>query len=106
MVIKATIFHTFAWALDNFGSGIGSFANLKNLSMDYLKIDGAIIRGLGSDDVSQAMVAAMIKLASTLKIRVIAEHVETDTAFSLVRDMGVDFIQGYAVGRPKALQLH
>lgn len=94
------------FALDNFGSGIGSFANLKNLSMDYLKIDGAIIRGLGSDDVSQAMVAAMIKLASTLKIRVIAEHVETDTAFSLVRDMGVDFIQGYAVGRPKALQLH
>ncbi len=94
------------FALDDFGSGIGSFANLKNLSMDYLKIDGAIIRGLGSDDVSQAMVAAMIKLASTLKIRVIAEHVETDTAFSLVRDMGVDFIQGYAVGRPKALQLH
>jgi len=94
------------FALDNFGSGIGSFANLKNLSMDYLKIDGAIIRGLGSDDVSQAMVSAMIKLASTLKIRVIAEHVETDTAFSLVRDMGVDFIQGYAVGRPKALQLH
>ena len=94
------------FALDNFGSGIGSFANLKNLSMDYLKIDGAIIRGLGSDDVSQAMVSAMIKLASTLKIRVIAEHVETDTAFSLVRDMGVDFIQGYAVGRPEALQLH
>jgi len=94
------------FALDNFGSGIGSFANLKNLSMDYLKIDGAIIRGLGSDDVSRAMVAAMIKLASTLKIRVIAEHVETDTAFSLVRDMGVDFIQGYAVGRPEALQLH
>ncbi|MGB5623705.1 MAG: EAL domain-containing protein, partial [Gammaproteobacteria bacterium] len=93
------------FALDDFGSGIGSFANLKNLSMDYLKIDGAIIRGLGSDDVSQAMVAAMIKLARTLKIRVIAEHVETDTVFSMVRDMGVDFIQGYAVGRPEALQL-
>ncbi len=94
------------FALDDFGSGIGSFANLKNLSMDYLKIDGAIIRGLGSDDVSQAMVAAMIKLARTLKIRVIAEHVETDTVFTMVRDMGVDFIQGYAVGRPEAIQLH
>ena len=94
------------FALDNFGSGIGSFANLKNLSMDYLKIDGAIIRGLVSDDVSHAMVAAMIKLAATLNIRVVAEHVETDTVFSMVRDMGVDFIQGYAVGRPEALKLH
>jgi len=94
------------FALDDFGSGIGSFANLKNLSMDYLKIDGAIIRGLGKDVVSQAMVAAMIKLARTLKIRVIAEHVETDTVFSMVSEMGVDFIQGYAVGRPEALQLH
>ncbi|MGB5210361.1 MAG: EAL domain-containing protein [Gammaproteobacteria bacterium] len=94
------------FALDNFGSGIGSFANLKNLSMDYLKIDGAIIRGLGTDDVSHAMVSAMIKLAGTLKIRVVAEHVETDTVFSTVRDMGVDFIQGYAVGRPEALKLH
>ncbi len=94
------------FALDNFGSGIGSFANLKNLSMDYLKIDGAIIRGLGTDDVSHAMVGAMIKLAATLKIRVVAEHVETDAVFSTVRDMGVDFIQGYAVGRPEALKLH
>jgi len=94
------------FALDDFGSGIGSFANLKNLSMDYLKIDGAIVRALGTDDVSQAMVAAMIKLARTLGIQVIAEHVETDSIFSVVRDMGVDFIQGYAVGHPEALKLH
>jgi len=94
------------FALDDFGSGIGSFANLKNLSMDYLKIDGAIIRGLGDeDDVNEAMVAAMISLARTMNIRVVAEHVETDAVFETVRRMGVDFVQGYAVGRPEALQI-
>jgi EAL domain-containing protein (putative c-di-GMP-specific phosphodiesterase class I) len=92
------------FALDDFGSGLGSFANLKSLSMDYLKIDGAIIRGLGGDDVNEAMVSAMIKLASTLNIRVVAEHVETEVVFDKVRQMGVDFVQGYAVGRPTPLQ--
>jgi EAL domain-containing protein (putative c-di-GMP-specific phosphodiesterase class I) len=92
------------FALDDFGSGLGSFANLKSLSMDYLKIDGAIIRGLGGDDVNEAMVSAMIKLARTLEIRVVAEHVESEVVFDKVRQMGVDFVQGYAVGRPAPLQ--
>ncbi|NGX15162.1 EAL domain-containing protein [Wenzhouxiangella sp. XN24] len=91
------------FALDDFGSGLGSFANLKQLSMDYLKIDGSFIRGLGSDDVSIAMVTAMIELARTLGIKVVAEHVETEQAFDLVRALKVDFVQGYAVGRPVAL---
>jgi diguanylate cyclase (GGDEF)-like protein/PAS domain S-box-containing protein len=92
------------FALDDFGSGLGSFANLKSLSMDYLKIDGTIIRGLESDNVNEAMVAAMIKLARTLDIRVVAEHVESEAVFERVRTMGVDFVQGYAVGRPKPLK--
>ncbi len=92
------------FALDDFGSGLGSFANLKSLSMDYLKIDGQIIRGLGNDDVNEAMVAAMIKLARTLEIRVVAEHVESEAVFERVRQMGVDFVQGYAVGRPTPLK--
>ena len=92
-----------SFALDDFGSGLGSFANLKQLSMDYLKIDGSFIRGLGSDDVSIAMVTAMIELARTLGIKVVAEHVETEQAFDLVRALKVDFVQGYAVGRPVAL---
>ncbi len=91
------------FALDDFGSGLGSFANLKQLSMDYLKIDGSFIRGLGSDDVSIAMVTAMIELARTLGIKVVAEHVETEQAFDMVRALRVDFVQGYAVGRPVAL---
>ncbi len=91
------------FALDDFGSGLGSFANLKSLSMDYLKIDGSIIRNLDQDDVSEAMVAAMITLAGTMGIRVVAEHVESEAVFDRVRSMGVDFAQGFAVGRPEPL---
>jgi diguanylate cyclase (GGDEF)-like protein/PAS domain S-box-containing protein len=93
------------FALDDFGSGIGSFANLKNLSIDYLKIDGSYTRDLAGDSVNQAMVAALIKLSRTLRFQVVAEQVESDDALETVRDMGVDFIQGYAVGRPRALRI-
>jgi diguanylate cyclase (GGDEF)-like protein/PAS domain S-box-containing protein len=91
------------FALDDFGSGLGSFANLKQLSMDYLKIDGSFIRGLGTDEVGAAMVTAMIELARTLGIQVVAEHVESELAFEIVRALKVDFVQGYAVGRPVPL---
>ncbi len=94
------------FALDDFGSGLGSFSNLKGLAMDFLKIDGAIIRGLGEDHVNEAMVTAMISLARTMDIKVIAEHVENETVFEAVRNMGVDFAQGYAVGRPAPLSTH
>lgn len=93
------------FAMDDFGSGLGAFSNLKSLAMDYLKIDGAIIRGLDEDEINQAMVAAMISLAGTMDIRVVAEHVETDTVFEVVRRMGVDFAQGYAVGRPEPMKI-
>jgi diguanylate cyclase (GGDEF)-like protein/PAS domain S-box-containing protein len=91
------------FALDDFGSGLGSFANLKQLSMDYLKIDGSFIRNLGTDDVSAAMVKAIIELAGSLGIKVIAEHVETEQALAMLRAAKVDFVQGYAVGRPVPL---
>jgi diguanylate cyclase (GGDEF)-like protein/PAS domain S-box-containing protein len=88
------------FALDDFGSGLGSFANLKQLSMDYLKIDGSFIRGLGTDDVDVAMVRAMIELARSLGIKVVAEQVETEQVLEIIRTLKVDFVQGYAVGRP------
>lgn len=91
------------FALDDFGSGMGSFANLKQLSMDYLKIDGSFIRGLGTDEVNVAMVTAMIELARSLGIKVVAEQVETEQALDMVRKLKVDFVQGYAVGRPVPL---
>ena len=92
------------FALDDFGSGVGSFSNLKNLPLDYLKIDGSFIRNLARDTVNQAMVTAMIKLARTLNFKVIAEQVEDSAALEAARRMGVDYLQGYAIGRPQPLQ--
>ncbi|MGB6452309.1 MAG: EAL domain-containing protein [Steroidobacteraceae bacterium] len=93
------------FALDDFGSGVGSFSNLKNLPMDYLKIDGSFMRNLARDSVNQAMVTAMIKLARTLNFKVIAEQVEDAAALDIARRMGVDYVQGFAVGRPRPLPL-
>jgi diguanylate cyclase (GGDEF)-like protein/PAS domain S-box-containing protein len=93
------------FALDDFGRGLSSFANLKNLSLDYLKIDGSFIRNLASDNVNQAMVTAMIKLARSLNFQVIAEQVEDLSSLDSARRMGVDFVQGYQVGRPVPLPL-
>ncbi|HYM42085.1 MAG TPA: EAL domain-containing protein [Steroidobacteraceae bacterium] len=93
------------FSLDDFGSGVGSFSNLKNLALDYLKIDGSFIRNLSRDTVNQAMVTAMIKLARTLNFKVIAEQVEDNAAVEAARRMGVDYLQGYAIGRPQPLQL-
>ncbi len=93
------------FALDDFGRDLSSFANLKNLSIDYLKIDGSFIRNLASDNVNQVMVTAMIKLAKSLNFKVIAEQVEDLSALDSARRMGVDFVQGYQVGRPAPLPL-
>jgi diguanylate cyclase (GGDEF)-like protein/PAS domain S-box-containing protein len=93
------------FALDDFGSGVGSFSNLKNLPLDYLKIDGAFTRHLGRDTVNQALVAAMIQLARTLNFQVIAEQVEDAESLDAAQRLGVDFIQGYVVARPQPLPL-
>lgn len=93
------------FALDDFGSNLGSFANLKNLPLDYLKIDGSFMRNLPRDSVNQAMVAAMIKLARTLNFKVIAEQIEDTAVLEAARSMGIDYLQGFAVGRPRPLSL-
>jgi diguanylate cyclase (GGDEF)-like protein/PAS domain S-box-containing protein len=92
------------FALDDFGSGVGSFSNLRSLPMDFLKIDGSFTRNLGRDTVNQAMVTAMIKLARTLNFKVIAEQVEDTAALEMVRLMGVDFVQGFVISRPQRLR--
>lgn len=93
------------FALDDFGSGLGSFANLKNLAVDYLKIDGSFLKNLARDSVNQAMVTAMIRLARSLNFKVIAEQVEDSSTLDAARRMGVDYVQGYAIGRPARLAM-
>jgi len=91
------------FSLDDFGSGMGSFASLKHLPIDYLKIDGIYTRNLQTDEVNQEMVAAMIKLARTMQFRVVAEQVEYQEDFDWLRDIGVDFVQGHFVESPMLL---
>jgi diguanylate cyclase (GGDEF)-like protein/PAS domain S-box-containing protein len=91
------------FALDDFGSGLGAFSNLKNLPVDYLKIDGSYTRNLSSDQINQEMVSAMIKLARTMEFRVVAEQVEQQEDFDWLRNVGVDFVQGNFIEAPSPL---
>ncbi len=91
------------FALDDFGNGLGAFASLKALPVDYLKIDGIYTRNLTTDQVNQEMVSAMIKLARTLEFRVIAEQVEEQEDFDWLRDHGIDFVQGNFIEPPAML---
>ncbi len=93
------------FALDDFGSGLSSFSNLKTLPMDYLKIDGSFIRNLASDLVNRAVVAAMIELSRSLNFRVVAEQVEDQSSLDAVKRMGIDFVQGFIIARPQPLSI-
>jgi diguanylate cyclase (GGDEF)-like protein len=91
------------FALDDFGSGLSSFSTLKTLPMNYLKIDGSFIKNLAADSVNQAVVSAMIELSRSLNFRIVAEQVEDQQSLDTVTNMGIDFVQGYVVGRPQPL---
>jgi diguanylate cyclase (GGDEF)-like protein/PAS domain S-box-containing protein len=93
------------FALDDFGTGLSSFATLRTLPIDYLKIDGSFINNLAKDTVNQAMVSAMIELSRSLNFRVVAEQVEDQSSLDTVTDMGIDFVQGFVVGRPQPLSV-
>ena len=91
------------FALDDFGSRLGAFANLKSLPVDYLKIDGSYTHRLASDGVNQEMVSAMVKLGRTMEFRIIAEQVEEQSDFDWLRGVGVDFVQGHFIEPPTML---
>jgi len=93
------------FALDDFGSGLSSFSTLKTLPMDYLKIDGSFISNLAVDTVNQAMVGAMIELSRSLNFRIVAEQVEDQLSLDTVRQMGIDFVQGFIIARPQPLSV-
>jgi diguanylate cyclase (GGDEF)-like protein len=88
------------FALDDFGAGFGSFHSLKNLPFDYVKIDGEFVENVVSGPEDQAVVRAIVDIAHALDMRTIAEFVRDDETIRLLRQLGVDFAQGYHVGRP------
>jgi EAL domain-containing protein (putative c-di-GMP-specific phosphodiesterase class I) len=87
-------------ALDDFGTGYGGFHYLKRLPVDYLKIDIEFVRDLVHNPASQHVVKAVVSLADGFGYRTVAEGVEDMATLSLLREYGVDFAQGYGIGRP------
>jgi EAL domain-containing protein (putative c-di-GMP-specific phosphodiesterase class I) len=90
-------------ALDDFGAGFGSFHYLKHLPFDYLKIDGDFIRGLPGSAHDQLVVKALVGLVEAMGQRTIAEFVGDRETLELLREYGVDYAQGFEVGRPGPL---
>lgn len=92
------------FALDDFGSGLSSFAYLKNLPVDYIKIDGMFVRDIANDDIDQEMVRSITGIAKAMGKKTIAEFVENDEIKVILDDIGVDYVQGYGIAKPQPLK--
>ncbi len=91
-------------ALDDFGAGFGSFYYLKNLPFDYFKIDGDLIRGIATSPMDQLVIGAIVGIARGMGKKTIAEFVTDDETVRLLEKAGVDYAQGYHIGRPRPLR--
>jgi EAL domain-containing protein (putative c-di-GMP-specific phosphodiesterase class I) len=94
-----------AIALDDFGRGLSSLTYLKSLPVSYLKIDGGLVRDLVGNQRSQAMVTAIVQLARAMNLQTTAECVENEAILAAVGQLGVDYAQGFAIGRPRPFEV-
>tara|TARA_R110000782_G_scaffold166829_1_gene258768 strand:+ start:43 stop:1689 length:1647 start_codon:yes stop_codon:yes gene_type:complete len=92
------------FALDDFGSGLSSFAYLKNLPVDYLKIDGMFIKDIADDPIDHAMVKSINEIGQVMGMKTIAEFVENDVIKGMLKEIGVDYVQGYGIAKPLPLE--
>lgn len=89
-------------AIDDFGSGYSNFSHIFELNVDYLKIDGSLVKFITTDDSSRVIVKTIVNFASNLGLKTIAEFVEDRDSLELLEKMGVDFVQGYYIGKPSS----
>lgn len=89
------------FALDDFGSGLSSFAYLKSLPVDYLKIDGVFVKDIVEDPIDHAMVKSINEIGQVMNMQTIAEFVENDLIKGMLKEIGVDYAQGYGIGKPQ-----
>jgi diguanylate cyclase (GGDEF)-like protein len=92
------------FALDDFGAGFGSFYYLKHLPFDFIKIDGEFVRNLTADDTDRLVVSAVVELARGLGKRTIAEFVGDEATVKALRELGVDYLQGFHLGKPAPIE--
>ena len=92
------------FALDDFGSGLSSLVYIKNLPVDFLKIEGSFVRDIMTDSIDRAMVEAVCHIGRAIGATLIAEWVESEALLAQVRALGIDYAQGYAVSRPQPLR--
>jgi diguanylate cyclase (GGDEF)-like protein/PAS domain S-box-containing protein len=95
--------HGCRFVLDDFGSGLSSFAYLKNLQVDYLKIDGTFVRDMVGSPVQRALVESIHQIGQVMGIRTIAESVENRATLEMLREVGVDYVQGFGIAMPEPL---
>jgi len=100
-VITALRKYNIRFALDDFGTGISSFSYLKNLPVDYLKIDGNIIKNISKNTADKAMVAAINQIGKVMNIEIIAKHVENVFTLNQLKEIGIDYAQGFYIDEPK-----
>ena len=91
------------FSLDDFGSGLSSFAYLKNLPVDFLKIDGSFVKDIADDPMDLAMVQAINAIGHVMGLKTIAEYVASEAVLDKLREIGVDYGQGYHLGPPRPL---
>jgi len=93
------------FALDDFGSGLSSFAYLKNLQVDYIKLDGTFVKNMVRDNIDRAMVKAINQVGHVMSIQTIAEFVEDEATMKALGVLGIDFAQGFGIAMPRPIEL-
>ena len=93
------------FALDDFGSGLSSFMFLKNLPVDFLKLDGQFMHNVAHDHIDRSMVGAIAQVSETMGIRTIAERVDSAEVLARLADVGIQYAQGNYIGAPLPVEV-
>ena len=91
------------FSLDDFGSGMSSYGYLKSLPVDYLKIDGVFVKDMATNPNDYAVVKSINEIGHFMGKKIIAEYVQDDETIQLLKDLGVDYAQGYGIEKPRLL---
>jgi len=90
-------------ALDDFGTGFSSLSHIRELPLDYIKIDGTFIQQIHNNKLDQALVKSVVEIASVLGVKTVAEFVDSDDALNLLKQLNVNYAQGYLISKPEEL---